>query len=180
MNILERFLDYVRIPTSSDDNASTVPTTPKQFDLAKRLVADMKTLGISDAYVDEKCYVYGHIPATPGYENAKTVGFIAHVDTSPDFADSPMNVQIHENYNGEDIVLGTSGRVIDNATFSHLPTLKGRTLLTTDGMTLLGADDKAGVAEIMEANHLASGAFHRFLHLVSDRAGVSRLFGIVR
>ena len=151
MNILDRFLDYVRIPTSSDDNASTVPTTKKQFDLARRLVDDMKKLGISDAYVDELCYVYGHIPATPGYESKKTVGFIAHVDTSPDFADAPMNVQIHENYDGSDIVLGSSGRVIDNATFAHLGSLKGRTLLTTDGMTLLGADDKAGVAEILDA-----------------------------
>ena len=151
MNILDRFLDYVRIPTSSDDNSSNVPTTKKQFDLARRLVDDMKAIGITDAYVDEQCYVYGHIPATPGYESAKTVGFIAHVDTSPDFADAPMNVQIHENYDGSDIVLGTSGRVIDNATFSHLPSLKGRTLITTDGMTLLGADDKAGVTEILDA-----------------------------
>lgn len=151
MNILERFLDYVNIPTSSDDNASTVPTTKKQFVLANRLADDMKALGITDAYVDELCYVYGHIPATPGYEKAKAVGFIAHVDTSPDFADAPMNVQIHENYDGGDIALGSSGRVIDNATFAHLPSLKGRTLLTTDGMTLLGADDKAGVAEILDA-----------------------------
>ena len=151
MTLLERFLDYVNIPTSSDEYAETVPTTEKQFVLARRLADDMKALGISDAYVDEKCYVYGHIPATPGYEDRKTVGFIAHVDTSPDFADAPMNVQIHENYDGGDVVLGTSGRVIDNATFSHLASLKGRTLLTTDGMTLMGADDKAGVAEILDA-----------------------------
>ena len=151
MTLLERFLDYVNIPTSSDEYAQTVPTTEKQFVLARRLVEDMKALGIADAYIDEKCYVYGHIPATPGYEDKKTVGFIAHVDTSPDFADAPMNVQIHENYDGSDVVLGTSGRVIDNATFSHLASLKGRTLLTTDGMTLMGADDKAGVAEILDA-----------------------------
>ena len=151
MTLLERFLDYVNIPTSSDEYATTVPTTEKQFALANRLADDMKAIGIADAYVDEKCYVYGHIPATPGYEDKKTVGFIAHVDTSPDFADAPMNIQIHENYDGGDVVLGTSGKVIDNATFSHLASLKGRTLLTTDGMTLMGADDKAGVAEILDA-----------------------------
>ncbi len=151
MDILERFLDYVNIPTSSDDTKDTVPTTEKQFVLARRLVEDMKKLGISDASVDEKCYVYGHIPATPGYEDLKTVGFIAHVDTSPDFADTPMNVQIIKNYDGSDVTLGSSGRVIDNATFAHLPSLKGRTLITTDGMTLLGADDKAGVAAILDA-----------------------------
>lgn len=151
MNILDRFLDYVKIPSSSDDNASSVPTTKKQFDMAARLVNDMKEIGIADAYVDELCYVYGHVPATPGYEDKKTVGFISHVDTSPDFADSPVKPQIIENYDGGDIVLGSSGRIIETAAFDHLPSLRGRTLITTDGNTLLGADDKAGVAEILDA-----------------------------
>ena len=151
MTLLERFLAYVSVPTSSDDTSSKVPTTAKQFDLAHKLVCDMKEIGISDAFSDDTCYVYGHIPATAGYENCKTVGFIAHVDTSPDFADAPVNVQIHKNYDGSDVILGSSGRVIDRATFPHLESLKGRTLLTTDGMTLLGADDKAGVAEILDA-----------------------------
>ena len=151
MTLLERFLSYVNIPTSSDENASSVPTSEKQFVLARRLVEDMKALGIADAHVDEKCYVYGHIPATPGYEGKNRVGFISHIDTSPDFADSPVNVQIHPDYDGEDVTLGDSGRVITTANFPHLKELRGRTLLTTDGMTLLGADDKAGVAEILHA-----------------------------
>ncbi len=151
MTLTERFLEYVRIPTSSDDKSETVPTAQKEFVLARRLVDDMKEIGISDAYVDEKCYVYGHIPATPGYEDKTKIGFIAHIDTSPDFADSPVNVQIHENYNGEDVVLSDSGRVITLKNFPHLACMKGRTLITTDGYTLLGADDKAGVAEILYA-----------------------------
>ena len=151
MTLLNRFLTYVNIPTGSDHTSTTVPTSPKEFVLAERLAADMHEIGITDAYVDEKCYVYGHIPATPGCENVTKIGFIAHIDTSPDFADAPMNVQIIENYDGNDVKLGESGRVITNAAFPHLRSLIGRTLLTTDGNTLLGADDKAGVAEIMHA-----------------------------
>ena len=151
MTLLNRFLDYVNIPTSSDHASSTVPTAQKEFVLAKRLVSDLHDIGISDAFVDEKCYVYGHIPATPGYESRTKIGFIAHIDTSPDFADGPMNVQIIENYDGHDVKLGDSGRIITNAAFPHLKNLIGRTLITTDGSTLLGADDKAGVAEIMDA-----------------------------
>lgn len=162
MTLTERFLEYVRIPTSSDDKSETVPTAEKEFVLARRLVEDMKEIGISDAYVDEKCYVYGHIPATDGYEDKTKIGFIAHIDTSPDFADSPVNVQIHENYNGEDVVLIDSGRVITLKNFPHLAGMKGRTLITTDGHTLLGADDKAGVAEILYAVEklIASGEPH--------------------
>ncbi len=162
MTLTERFLEYVRIPTSSDDKSETVPTAEKEFVLARRLVEDMKEIGISDAYVDEKCYVYGHIPATDGYEDKTKIGFIAHIDTSPDFADSPVNVQIHENYNGEDVVLTDSGRVITLKNFPHLAGMKGRTLITTDGHTLLGADDKAGVAEILYAVEklIASGEPH--------------------
>lgn len=149
MTLLERFLTYVKIPTSSDDSSTTVPTAEKEFDLARILVDDMKKIGINDAYVDEKCYVYGHIPASEGYENKPKIGFIAHVDTSPDFADSPVNPQIIENYDGGDVNLGNSGRILTAKTFPHLKKLAGRTLVTTDGMTLLGADDKAGVAEIL-------------------------------
>ena len=151
MKLLDRFLDYVNIPTSSDHTSSTVPTAQKEFVLAERLVSDMKKIGIADAYVDEKCYVYGHIHATPGYEDRTKIGFIAHIDTSPDFADAPVKVQIIENYDGSDVKLGESGRTITNASFPHLKNLIGRTLITTDGNTLLGADDKAGVAEIMDA-----------------------------
>ena len=151
MDLLERFLTYVRIPTSSNDRSETVPSAGKEFILAHKLAADMKELGIADAHVDGQCYVYGHIPATPGYENRTKIGFISHLDTSPDFADEPVNVMIHEDYDGEDVVLGDSGRTITTANFPHLKSLKGKTLLTTDGRTLLGADDKAGVAEILHA-----------------------------
>ena len=151
MKTIERFLDYVKIPTQSAESTGVCPTTAKQFDLAHRLVQEMLDLGIADAHVDDKCYVYGHIPATPGYENVTRVGFIAHMDTAPDFADEPVNVQILENYDGGDVTLGTSGRTLTAESFPHLPSLKGRTLITTDGMTLLGADDKAGIAEILTA-----------------------------
>ncbi len=151
MTLLERFLSYVEIPTSSDERADTVPTSEKEFVLARRLAADMKVLGAADAHVDSRCYVYGHIPATPGYETRTKIGFIAHLDTSPDFADSPVHVRIFENYDGGDVALGDGRRVITTENFPHLKQLKGRTLLTTDGKTLLGADDKAGVAEILHA-----------------------------
>ena len=151
MTLLERFLRYVAVPTSSDGRSDSVPTARKEFVLAEKLVEDMKALGIEDAYADEKCYVYGHIPATPGYEMKTRIGFISHLDTSPDFADSPVRVCIRENYDGADIALGDSGRVITKKNFPHLASLVGRTLLTTDGMTLLGAYDKAGVAEILHA-----------------------------
>jgi tripeptide aminopeptidase len=109
----------------------------------------MKEMGIADARVDEHCYVYGTIPATPGYEDRAAIGFIAHLDTAPDFCGEYVNPQIHENYDGGEVALGTSGRVLSPEKFPHLKTLVGRTLITTDGTTLLGADDKAGVAEIM-------------------------------
>ncbi len=162
MTVTERFLEYIKIPTSSAENAETCPTTKKQFALAERLACEMREIGIADAFADEHCYVYGHIPATPGYEGKVKIGFIAHMDTSPDFADAPVNVQILEKYNGGDIPLGDSGRVITCANFPHLPSLAGRTLITTDGNTLLGADDKAGIAEILTAAEkiIADGTPH--------------------
>lgn len=151
MRAYERMLNYVKVWTTSDSSSETVPSTSRQFDLAKLLVEEMKELGIEDAHVDEKCYVYGTIPATKGYENKAKLGFIAHLDTSEDISGQNVNPQIIENYNGEDIVLGDSGRVIRVSDFPHLEGFKGRTLITTDGTTLLGADDKAGIAEIMTA-----------------------------
>ena len=117
--------------------------------MANILVEELKALGIDNAYVDEKCFVYGKLAATPGYENAVKLGFIAHMDTVSDFCDHDTTPVITENYNGEDLVLGASGRVLSVKDFPHLPSLKGRTLITTDGTTVLGADDKAGIAEIM-------------------------------
>ncbi|SDI16973.1 tripeptide aminopeptidase [Pseudobutyrivibrio sp. 49] len=149
MRAYERLLNYVKIYTTSDEDSTTVPSTARQFDLAKLLVEELKGLGVVDAHVDDKCYVYGTIPATAGYEDKKAIGFIAHMDTAPDFTGENVNPVVEENYSGEDVVLGTSGRVIKVSDFPHLKTLKGRTLIHTDGTTLLGADDKSGIAEIM-------------------------------
>lgn len=151
MKAYERMLNYVKVWTTSDSSSETVPSTSRQFDLAKLLVEEMKELGIEDAHVDDKCYVYGTLPATKGYEDKVKLGFIAHLDTSEDISGQNVNPQIIENYDGEDIVLGNSGRVIRVSDFPHLKNFKGRTLITTDGTTLLGADDKAGIAEIMTA-----------------------------
>ena len=149
MRAYERFLNYVKIHTTSDENSNTTPSTRRQFDLAEILAEEMKKLGVKDVRVDENCYVYGEIPATPGYEDKPAIGLIAHLDTAPDFCGEHVNPQIHRNYNGEDVTLGDSGKVLSVKTFPHLKELKGRTLITTDGTTLLGADDKAGIAEIM-------------------------------
>ena len=148
MTLLERFIEYVKIPTSSDFASNSMPTTEKQFVLADKLASELREMGVVDAHRDDMCYVYAHLPATPGYEDKKRIGFIAHLDTSPDYPDSPVNPQIHEDYDGEDVILG-HGRTLSVKDFPHLKSLKGRTLITTDGSTLLGADDKAVIAEIM-------------------------------
>ena len=149
MRAYERLLKYVKVYTTSDEDSNTVPSTARQFDLAKMLVQELHEIGIDNAMVDDKCYVYASIEATPGYENKKAVGFIAHMDTAPDFCGENVNPVVKENYDGEDVVLGNSGRTIKVSDFPHLKELKGRTLIHTDGTTLLGADDKSGVAEIM-------------------------------
>ena len=151
MRAIERLLKYVTVFTTSDENSSTTPSSARQFDLAKLLVQELKELSISDAHVDDKCYVYATIPATPGCEQAPAIGLIAHMDTAPDFCGENVKPQIIENYDGTDVTLGTSGRVLSVKNFPHLASLKGRTLITTDGTTLLGADDKAGIAVIMTA-----------------------------
>lgn len=157
MKAYERLLRYIAIRTPSDEKSSSVPSSCCQFDLANLLVDELKSLGIDDATVDSKCYVYGHLPATPGCESQDKIGFIAHMDTVSDFCDHDVVPIITENFDGEDFVLGTSGRTISSHTFKHLPSLKGRTLITTDGTTILGADDKAGIAEIMTViEHLQS------------------------
>ncbi len=149
MRAYERLLKYVKIYTTSDEDSTTVPSTARQFDLANILVDELKAIGVENAQVDDKCYVYASIPATSGYEDRKAIGFIAHMDTAPDFSGENVNPVVVENYDGEDVVLGTSGRTIKVADFPHLKELKGRTLIHTDGTTLLGADDKSGIAEIM-------------------------------
>lgn len=147
--VTERFLKYVKIPTASREESTSVPSTPCQFNLAHFLVEELHELGISNAFVDEKCYVYAKLPASEGCENAPAMGFISHMDTVSDFADQGVEPVITEDYNGQDFPLGESGRVLKVTDFPHLATLKGRTLITSDGTTILGADDKAGVAEIM-------------------------------
>ena len=151
MRAYERMLNYIKIWTTSASSSESVPSTSRQFDLARILVEEMKKLGIEDAHVDDKCYVYGTLPAKKGYEDKTKLGFIAHLDTSEDMSGQNVNPQIIENYDGKDINLGESGRGIKVSDFEHLKDFKGRTLITTDGTTLLGADDKAGIAEIMTA-----------------------------
>ncbi|MBQ7060464.1 MAG: peptidase T [Clostridia bacterium] len=151
MKTYERFLNYVVVHTASSDDSTTVPTTARQFDLAHMLVSELHAMGVDNARVDDKCYVYASLPATPGCENAPAIGFIAHMDTVPDFSGENVQPRIIENYDGGEVVLGTSGRTLSPEKLPHLPLLKGRTLIVTDGTTVLGGDDKAGVAEIMTA-----------------------------
>lgn len=149
MKAHERLLKYVVVRTPSDDTVTNHPSSICQFDLAKLLEAEMKELGLTDVYTDEHCYLYGKLKATPGLENKPSIGFIAHMDTVSDFCDHDIKPVLTEQYNGQDLMLGDSGRVLSTSTFRHLPSLKGRTLITTDGTTILGADDKAGIAEIL-------------------------------
>ena len=149
MKAYERLLKYVQIDTPSDPSSETTPSSKCQFDLAKILVEELKSLGVENAEVDEKCYIYGSIPATEGCENCKALGLIAHMDTAPDFNGCGVKPMIIENYDGKDVVLGDSGRVLKVKDFPELVNMKGRTLIATDGTSLLGADDKAGIAEIL-------------------------------
>ncbi len=150
---LERLLRYVKIDTQSDPHSETVPTTKKQFNLANMLVDELKDLGIKDVELDDKCYLYATLPSNlPEGETAPKIGYIAHLDTSPDTTGKDVKPQIIENYQGGDIVLpGDTSIVIKDDKIEN-PRLKdciGHTLLTTDGTTLLGGDDKAGIAVIM-------------------------------
>ena len=149
MRAYERFLRYAVIDTQSDDRSETVPTTRKQFDLQKILAQELTELGASDVLAAENGCTYAKIPATPGYEGKPKLGFIAHIDTSPDCSGAGVKPVLTPNYDGGDLPLGDSGKVLSVKTFPHLASLKGRTLITTDGTTLLGSDDKAGVAEIV-------------------------------
>ena len=151
MRAYERLLNYVRVYTTSDPESGLHPSAAREFDLAHKLVDELKELGVEDARVDEHCYVYGSLPATPGCEDKPALGLIAHMDTAPDASGEGVNPILHENYDGGDVVLPATGKVMKVSTFPFLADLKGETLITTDGTTLLGADDKAGVAEIMTA-----------------------------
>lgn len=148
MKVWERLLKYVRINTSSREESRNVPTSGGQFRLAELLGEELRELGIRTE-VDAKCYVYAMIPPSPGCEDRPGIGFIAHMDTVSDFAELEVEPQIHKKYDGKDLVLGESGRVLSPSMFPHLTEMAGRTLITSDGSTILGADDKAGIAEIM-------------------------------
>lgn len=151
MRAYERLLKYASVYTTSDPDSATVPSSMRQYDLAHQLVEELKALGLENVHVDENCVVYGWLSATAGCEKQPALGFIAHMDTAPDCAGENVKPQIIENYDGGDVLLAGSGEKLSPAAFPTLKKLAGMTLITTDGTTLLGADDKAGIAEIMTA-----------------------------
>ncbi len=148
MRAYERLIRYAAVYTTSDERFDTCPSTERQLDLAHMLADELKALGVADARVDANGYVYGSIPATAGYEEKPSIGFIAHMDTAPDACGENVRPMIHENYDGKDLTL-PGGVVLSCAKFPFLKSMAGETLITSDGTTLLGADDKAGIAEIV-------------------------------
>lgn len=150
MKASERLLKYAVIYTGSDEeHAEQTPSTPEQMTLAQVLAEDMRDIGLTDVSVDAHAYVYGFLPATAGREQCPPIGFIAHIDIVNEFGTSEIHPQIIKEYDGGEIALGTSGRTLDTVQFPDLKQAVGKTVITTDGTTVLGADDKAGVAEIL-------------------------------
>ena len=150
MKASERLLKYAVIYTGSDeDHAEQTPSTSEQMTLAQVLAKDMRDIGLTDVSVDAHAYVYGFLPATAGREQCPPIGFIAHIDIVNEFGTSEIHPQIVKEYDGGEIALGTSGRTLDTVQFPDLKQAIGKTVITTDGTTVLGADDKAGVAEIL-------------------------------
>lgn len=150
-NIIDRFTSYVIIDTESDSSSESTPSTPKQWDLANKLVEELKTIGMQEVTIDEKAYIMATLPSNVDYE-VPTIGFISHFDTTPDFTGANVKPQIVSNYDGGDIVLNAEQNIILSPKyFKDLLQYKGQTLITTDGTTLLGADDKAGITEIVTA-----------------------------
>ncbi|GLB51187.1 peptidase T [Neptunitalea chrysea] len=149
--IIDRFISYITIDTQSDPASETTPSTEKQWDLANKLVEELKEIGLDDVTIDENAYIMATLPSNVEHE-VPTIGFIAHFDTSPDFSGTNVNPQIIEDYDGKDIVLNEEENIILSPDyFEDLLLYKGQTLITTDGTTLLGADDKAGITEIVTA-----------------------------
>ncbi len=149
--VVDKFLRYISFETTSDENGTTHPSSLKELDLSRQLVKEMLEMGIADASLDENGYVMGTIPSNIESE-VPVIGFIAHVDTSPDASGKDVKPQIIRNYAGSNIPLpGVPGLALRVAEFPELLDYRGQTIITTDGTTLLGADDKAGVAEIMVA-----------------------------
>ena len=150
-HILKRFLSYVKIDTESDPNSDTTPSTEKQWKLANKLAKELEAIGLSDVSIDDNAYVMATLPSNVKHD-VPAIGFISHFDTSPDFTAANVNPQIVENYDGKDIVLNAEENIVLSPNyFDDLLLYKGQTLITTDGTTLLGADDKAGVCEIVSA-----------------------------
>ena len=148
--VTERFFRYISVDTQSSEESDTFPSTEKQFTLCRMLADEMKEMGVSNVRMDEEhCYVYGEIPANT--DTDRTLGFISHMDTAPDFSGENIKPQMISDYDGKDVLLAGSGDYLKLKDFPSLAALKGRTLITTDGTTLLGADDKAGIAEILTA-----------------------------
>ena len=150
-HIIDRFISYVTIDTESDPNSQTTPSTEKQWNLANKLVEELKTIGLTDVTIDEKAYIMATLPSNVDHE-VPVIGFVSHFDTSPDFSGANVKPQIIENYDGKDIILNAEKNIVlSPGYFKDLLQYKGQTIITTDGTTLLGADDKAGITEIVSA-----------------------------
>ena len=150
-HLLDRFIKYVKIDTQSDPDNADFPSTEKQWNLAKLLADELREIGMQDVSLDDNCYIMATLPSNVAHE-VPTIGFIAHMDTSPDYSGTNVNPQIHKNYDGGELVLNEAkNMVLSPSYFEDLLLYKGNTLITTDGTTLLGADDKAGIAEIVTA-----------------------------
>lgn len=150
-NIIDRFISYVTVDTESNPNSETTPSTEKQWDLANKLVEELKAIGMQDVTIDDKAYIMATLPSNVAHE-VPTIGFVSHFDTSPDFCGANVKPQIISNYDGKDIILNAEQNIILSPDyFKDLLQYKGQTIITTDGTTLLGADDKAGITEIVTA-----------------------------
>ncbi|MRI02005.1 peptidase T [Kriegella sp. EG-1] len=151
--IIDRFLRYAMIDSQSNPNSKTTPSTEKQWHIAEEIVFDLQEIGLTDVTIDNNAYIMATLPSNVDYD-VPTIGFISHFDTSPDFSGTDVKPQIIENYDGKDIVLNAEKNIILSPDyFEDLLQYKGQTLITTDGTTLLGADDKAGITEIITAMH---------------------------
>ncbi len=150
-HLIDRFFSYVTIDTESDPESNTTPSTEKQWNLANALVDELKRIGLQDVTIDENAYIMATLPSNIDHE-VPVIGFVSHFDTTPDFTGANVNPQIVENYDGKDIVLNAEENIVLSPDdFDDLLLYKGQTIITTDGTTLLGADDKAGIAEIVSA-----------------------------
>ena len=150
-HIIDRFIGYVTIDTESDPNSTTTPSTEKQWVLAHKLVEELKSIGMEEVTIDENAYIMATLPSNVAHE-VPTIGFVAHFDTTPDFTGANVKPQVIPNYDGKDIILNAEQNIVLSPNyFKDLLLYKGQTLITTDGTTLLGADDKAGITEIVTA-----------------------------